>query len=169
MRPVAHQPGPVRGMQFNAIQAAPFGAMGVRVDDDVIAELVFLEPGVQAQAPTDALSREACSQIAAFLEDPRHVFDLPLKPVGTDFQRRVWRAISAVPSGSTRRYGDLARELGSAARAIGQACGANAFPLVIPCHRIVSSNGLGGFAHHAAGFHPGVKRWLLAREQRGAD
>ena len=134
MRPVADQPRPVRGMQFNAIQAAPFGAMGVRVEDDVIAELVFLEPGVQAQAPTDALSREACSQIAAFLEDPRHVFDLPLKPLGTDFQRRVGRAISATP-----------------------------------CYRVVSSNGFGGLSHHAAGFHPGVKRWLLAREQRGTD
>ena len=150
--------------RFNAIQAAPFGAIGVRIEDDAIAELVFLEPGLQGPLPSDALAREAYNQIAAFFRDPRHVFDLPLKPAGTDFQRRVWRAISAVHCGSTRSYGDLARELGSAARAVGQACGANVYPLVFPCHRVVSADGLGGFAHHAGGFHTGVKRWLLARE-----
>lgn len=161
MKPFDRQRAPAR---FDAIQAAPFGAMGVRIEGGAIAELAFLEPGLHGPAPSDALAREACRQIAAFFKDPRHAFDLPLRPAGTDFQRRVWRAIAAVPCGSTRRYGELAHELGSAARAVGQACGANVYPLVIPCHRVIAAGGLGGFAHHAAGFHTGVKRWLLARE-----
>lgn len=149
---------------FSAVQATPFGAMGVRVESDVVAELVFLPRGAQAVLPAAGVAREASRQIAAYMRDPDFVFDLPLKPVGTPFQRRVWDAIAAIPRGRTRQYGELARELDSAPRAVGQACGANCFPLLIPCHRVVAAADLGGFAHHDRGFHLAVKRWLLAHE-----
>ena len=86
--------------------------------------------------------------------------------VGTAFQQRVWGAIASIPRGHVRTYGDLARLLGSAPRAVGQACGANWFPLVVPCHRVTAAGGLGGFSNSADadGFHLGVKRWLLAHE-----
>ncbi|MSP96751.1 MAG: methylated-DNA--[protein]-cysteine S-methyltransferase [Betaproteobacteria bacterium] len=155
--------------RFSGVQLAPFGALGVRIEGDTIVELAFLPAGVPGLAPAGALAREACRQIAAYLDDPRHAFDLPLKPVGTAFQRRVRDAIAAIPRGWTRTYGELARELRSAPRAVGQACGANAFPLVIPCHRVVAATGLGGFAHHSDGFFPGVKRWLLAHEAGSGD
>ena len=161
----------VERARFSAVQRAPFGAVGVRIEGDQIAELVFLDACVLPSAPGEALALEAEQftadhQLIAFFDDPRQAFDLPLKPVGTPFRRRVWQAIAAIPCGGTRAYGDLARELGSAPRAVGQACGANFHPLVIPCHRVVAATGLGGFARHADGFHPGVKRWLLAHEAR---
>jgi methylated-DNA-[protein]-cysteine S-methyltransferase len=78
----------------------------------------------------------------------------------------VWRAIGAIRPGVTRTYGQIAVELGSAPRAVGQACGDNPLPLLIPCHRVVAADGPGGFAHSAAGFHQTVKQWLLAHEAR---
>lgn len=147
-----------------AVQLTPFGAVGVRTEGDALAELIFLSPSHKARKPGTALAREACRQIAAYVNDADFSFDLPLAHRGTDFQRRVWDAICAIPRGRTRGYGDLARDLRSAPRAVGQACGCNFFPLVIPCHRVVASGGLGGFAHHSAGFHLRVKRWLLAHE-----
>lgn len=108
----------------------------------------------------------AVRQIEAYLDDPRSRFDLPLALEGTPFRRRVWGAIRAIGPGCTRTYGQIAADLGSAPRAVGQACGDNPLPLVIPCHRVVAADGLGGFAHSGAGFHRTVKRWLLDHEAR---
>jgi len=117
----------------------------------------------------DAANPLAAGTITAFdiIEaDADFVFGLPLRPAGTTFQRRVWAAIAAIPNHQTRTYGEIARALHSAPRAVGQACGANPFPLVIPCHRVLASGGgLGGFARHGGGFLLDVKRWLLAHEQ----
>ena len=105
-------------------------------------------------------------QLQAYLQHPDHRFTLSLPQVGSDFQRRVWAAIASIPRGEVRTYGQIAKLIKSAPRAVGQACGANWFPLVIPCHRVTAAGGLGGFAHHddAEGFHLNVKRWLLAHE-----
>lgn len=149
---------------FDAVLRTPFGCVGVSTVGECLTELVFLPPQTAPARPRGALAREACRQITAFTAEPDFVFDLPLAECGTDFQRRVWAAIAAIPRGRTRGYGDMARDLGSAARAVGQACGANFFPLVIPCHRVVAATGIGGFAHHDGGFHLQVKRWLLAHE-----
>ncbi|RDS98677.1 methylated-DNA--[protein]-cysteine S-methyltransferase, partial [Burkholderia contaminans] len=81
------------------------------------------------------------------------------------FQHRVWDVISDIPPGTVLTYGQVAKRIGSAPRAVGQACGANYFPLVIPCHRVVAAGGLGGFANHDDnGYYQKVKRWLLAHE-----
>ncbi len=145
----------------------PWGGMGVRISSDAISELVFLpEAGSGGPDAIHPLAREACRQILAYQRDAGFRFDLPLLLGGTEFQRRVWQAIAAVPRGRTRRYGEMARELGSSARAVGQACGANALPLVIPCHRVVAAGGIGGFAHHRDGYLLQAKRWLLAHERQ---
>lgn len=152
---------------FSAIIPAPFGAMGIRVEAQQLRELVYLPPSFAERAPADALSSEVARQVQAYFLDPDFVFDLPLLPCGTAFQRRVWQAIASVPRGEVRTYGQIAKAVQSAPRAVGQACGANWVPLVIPCHRVTASGGLGGFAHHAdnEGFHLNVKRWLLKHEQ----
>ena len=93
-------------------------------------------------------------------------FDLPLATRGTPFQHRAWQGIRSVPRGEVQTYGQLATRIGSAARAVGQACGANPFPLVTPCHRIVASSGLGGFAKASSGYLIDAKRWLIAHEAR---
>ncbi|HEX6266952.1 MAG TPA: methylated-DNA--[protein]-cysteine S-methyltransferase, partial [Burkholderiales bacterium] len=95
-------------------------------------------------------------------------FDLPLLIEGTPFQRRLWEALCEIPRGKTLTYGELARRLDGEARAVGQACGDNRLPIVIPCHRVVAANGIGGFAHATGGYLLEAKRWLLAHEC-GAD
>ena len=151
---------------FSAILATPFGSFGIRSDDTQIRELVFLPPGTPVRAPTNTLAEQAVVQITGWLDDPDRPFDLPLAARGTPFQQRVWMTISNIPRGEFRRYGDLATELNSAARAVGQACGANPFPLIVPCHRVVAANGLGGFAGATGGYLLGAKRWLLDFEVR---
>jgi methylated-DNA-[protein]-cysteine S-methyltransferase len=151
---------------FSAIVEAPFGAIGIRTDPGVLRELVYLPPQFEEKAPLDALSEQTAQQVARYLADPDFRFDLPLPEVGTAFQRKVWGAIAAIPRGQVLTYGQVAKLIRSAPRAVGQACGANWFPLVVPCHRVTASGGLGGFSNNddETGFHLGVKRWLLAHE-----
>lgn len=149
---------------FQAVVAAPGFCLGVQCSEEEVIEIHFLEPRPEV-APTNALAAETVRQLKAYLADPAFEFGLPLRPSGTTFQRRVWERISAIPCGVTRTYGDVAGDLRNAPRAVGQACGANPFPLVVPCHRVVGANaGLGGFARHGGGFLLDIKRWLLAHE-----
>jgi len=151
---------------FSAILALPFGPLGVRTEAGAITELCYLPPHFEAKAPQDATAELAAWQLEKYCEDADFKFALPLKRAGTEFQHKVWEAISSIPRGSVRTYGELARHIGSAPRAVGQACGANWFPVVVPCHRVTSSTGLGGFANSddPNGYLLGVKRWLLAHE-----
>jgi methylated-DNA-[protein]-cysteine S-methyltransferase len=151
---------------FSAIVAAPFGAMGIRTEDGRLRELVYLPPHYEEKSPDDAVAEQAARQVTQYFGDADFRFDLPLMTAGSEFQRRVWDRISAIPRGSVRTYGQLAKLLESAPRAVGQACGANWFPLVIPCHRVTAADGLGGFSSSddEHGFQLGVKRWLLRHE-----
>lgn len=149
---------------FQAIVAAPGFALGVRCSQAALTELCFLAPQ-PAQAPVSRLAEDASEQITRWLEDPDVRFTLPLQPAGTAFQRRVWDEISAIPRGETRFYGQLALRLKNAPRAVGQACGANPYPLIVPCHRVIAAHGgLGGFNRHGGGFLLDIKRWLLGHE-----
>lgn len=96
-------------------------------------------------APETPLLAEALAQLAAYFDRRLTRFDLPLD-YGAGFSEQVRRAMVAIPYGETRRYGDLAREIGAPAQAIGQACGANPIPVLIPCHRVLAAKGLGGFS-----------------------
>ena len=151
---------------FSAVVDMPFGAVGIRTAAGLLEELVYLPPRFTSVAPMDKVAERATVQLQRYADDPDRQFDLPLAVVGTPFQQRVWKLIAAVPRGHTTTYGAIARTLRTAPRAVGQACGANWFPLIIPCHRVTAASGLGGFAHHddEAGFYLGVKRWLLAHE-----
>lgn len=149
---------------YQAVVAAPGFCLGLRCSEEEILALEYLEPYPEAP-PTNALAAEAVRQLRAYLADPDFIFGLPLRPSGTTFQRRVWAQIAAIPSHQTRSYGELAKALHNAPRAVGQACGANPFPLIVPCHRVIASGGgLGGFARQRGGFLLDVKRWLLAHE-----
>lgn len=151
---------------FDAVIAAPFGGIGVRVADGALTELVYVPRSIAPVPPASPIAREAVAQLEAYIADADFRFDLPLARRGTDYQQRVWGVISAIPRGETLTYGQVAKQIRSAPRAVGQACGANWFPLVIPCHRVLAAGGIGGFAHHDGdGFHLGVKRWLLQHER----
>ena len=152
---------------FQACVRTPFATLGISATDKHVTGIRFLAPTVRPFAPRrDTIAFLACVQIQSYLEDPRFVFDLPLKLGGTRHRLAVWEAMQRIPAGKTRTYGDVAQELRSSARAVGGACGANPIPLVVPCHRIVAAGGsLGGFmGSRDEGFELGIKRWLLEHE-----
>ena len=151
---------------YQAVVAAPLFCVGVRCDEFEIHALEYLSPGREV-APVNALAAEVARQLRAYFADAGFDFGLPLRPSGTTFQRRVWEEIARIPKHQTRSYGELAKALHNAPRAVGQACGANPFPIVVPCHRVIASGGaLGGFARERGGFMLDVKRWLLVHESR---
>jgi methylated-DNA-[protein]-cysteine S-methyltransferase len=151
-------------MDYQAKLAAPCGILGIRCTDCALTGIEFLAPDTRLQAPKSALAEQVCAQLQAYFADADFHFDLPLKPGGSAHQIKVWQAMCAIPRGQTRHYGELAAMLHSSARAVGQACGNNPIPIIIPCHRVVGKEGLGGFMHHSAGAAIAIKRWLLAHE-----
>jgi methylated-DNA-[protein]-cysteine S-methyltransferase len=153
-------------MTYQARFPAPFAVLGIRTDGAALTGLDFLPLGTPILEPQDAISRLACTQLQAYLADPLFSFDLPLALHGTVFQSRVWQALRQIASGSTQSYGELAKRLHSAPRAVGQACGANPIPVIIPCHRVLARHGLGGFMNSAGGDPLAIKRWLLQHERR---
>ncbi|MFZ4113659.1 MAG: methylated-DNA--[protein]-cysteine S-methyltransferase [Polynucleobacter sp.] len=152
------------------IISCPFGSLRIStelVDGSLmISEISYLAKGLSKVRPQNDLARQAKDQIEAYFEDPLFKFNLPLKQQGTPYQHRVWSAISDIPVGNTISYGDLAKQIKSGPRAVGGACGANYYPLLIPCHRVLSANGLGGFMQQGGeiGRHLDIKRWLLRHE-----
>ncbi|CAH1386264.1 Methylated-DNA--protein-cysteine methyltransferase [Candidatus Nitrotoga sp. M5] len=152
-------------MNYQAKIPTPFGMLGIRCDIEALIGIDFLEQDASPQLPSQAFAREACIQLQAYFIDSNFNFNLSLKLNGTAHQTKVWQAMSAIPSGQTRNYGELAKLLASCPRAVGQACGANPIPIVIPCHRVVSKSGIGGFIHQRKGAALDIKRWLLAHEK----
>jgi len=138
--------------------------VGVATRDGVVTSLKYLPLSTPPVAAKSELARRAERQLEGYKRDPDSAFDLPVVIEGTELQKAVWRAMCAIPRGKTRTYGDLARELGADPRDIGQCCGDNRLPLVIPCHRIVAADGIGGFAHATSGYLLETKRWLLMHE-----
>jgi methylated-DNA-[protein]-cysteine S-methyltransferase len=148
-----------------AILAAPFGALEIRESNGHLVALEFLAPETPLIAPGSALLETVAAELGRYFADPRHRFRLPLAPRGSAYRLRVWQALQDLPAGRTTTYGELARRLGSSARAVGQALGDNPLPIVIPCHRIVAAGGrLGGFDHSRGGYSLDIKRWLLRHE-----
>lgn len=149
---------------FDVIVEFPKMKVAVKTRDEQVVEIRYLplsSPLVSPKAPLAALAAE---QLERYRENPDATFDLPVLVYGTPLQRAVWAAMRAIPRGRTRTYGELARELGADPRDIGQACGDNRLPIVIPCHRVVAADGIGGFGHSSGGYLLEAKRWLLMHE-----
>ena len=151
-------------MRWEAVIDFPKMKVAVATREGRLSEICYLSPAAETKAPQNALAERAARQLERYREDPDAKFDLPLLIEGTDFQRRLWDALCKIPRGRTLTYGELARKLGGEARAVGQACGDNKLPIVIPCHRVVAADGIGGFAHSTGGYLLEAKRWLLMHE-----
>lgn len=128
-----------------------------------LAEIRFADGAEPDRDDTPLLAR-ARAQIDEYLAGRRRTFDLPLVPARTEFQKRVRKAMISIPWGQTLSYGEIAHIADSAPRAVGQACGANMLPIVVPCHRVLAVNGIGGYSG-AEGLD--TKRFLLALEKTG--
>ena len=162
MQPQSRQP---RAEPYAAKLKTPFAVLGLRTDAGAVTTLAYLPSTERALAPRDAIAEKALRELESYLRDPEFRFTVPLAPAGTPFQKRVWAALAEIPLGQSRTYGEVARLVRSAPRAIGQACGANRIALIIPCHRVVGAMGsLGGFMNAEDGHPLAIKRWLLQHE-----
>jgi len=149
---------------FDVVVRFPKMKVGVLTRNDRVVEIRYLPLSHRDVPAGNALAASAAEQLERYRNDPDSRFDLPLAVEGTPLQRAVWDAMCAIPRGRTRTYGELAHELGADARDIGQACGDNRLPIVIPCHRVVAADGIGGFGHSRRGYLLEAKRWLLMHE-----
>jgi methylated-DNA-[protein]-cysteine S-methyltransferase len=140
---------------------SPVGELTLIEEDDA---LVALEWGRAPSGTETKLLTEAKRQLDSYFARKLKTFDLPMQMKGSDFQRRVWKRMNRIPYGERVTYGMVARELESGPRAVGMACGTNPIPIIVPCHRILGSNGLGGYSG-GAGLE--TKRQLLRLE--GSD
>ncbi len=142
-----------QGLRFLALSAVSFDDLANKLHARILAD--------------DAPNRAAIDQLHGYLTGERKAFDLPLDLRGTQFQRDVWTALSTIPYGMTRTYGEMAEQIGrpKAVRAVGQAVGANPVPIVIPCHRVIGHDG------HLVGFGGGLplKERLLSLERGALD
>jgi methylated-DNA-[protein]-cysteine S-methyltransferase len=149
---------------YSARLEGPFAVLGIRTRGERLTEIEYLPLGAATLTPIDSFSREVCRQLRGYFRNPDFRFDLPIASPGTGYQQRVWEAVRQIPRGRALSYLEVARQIGSAPRPVGAACGANRIPLLIPCHRVVASSGLGGFMHSRSGKPLEIKRWLLRHE-----
>ncbi|MCU7958546.1 MAG: methylated-DNA--[protein]-cysteine S-methyltransferase [gamma proteobacterium symbiont of Bathyaustriella thionipta] len=142
------------------------GTLRIRHDDRHMLSLRFVKTATAADTQSDetVLGHLISSRIRAYLHASQEPLDLPFTLNGSPFQQRVWQALRDIPAGQTLTYGELAKKLYTAARAVGNACRNNPLPLVVPCHRIISANGLGGYCGALSGKPADIKRWLLRHE-----
>jgi methylated-DNA-[protein]-cysteine S-methyltransferase len=137
----------------------PLGALTLSEEDEAIVALDWGFGRDQTQTP---LLLEGRAQLQAYFDSTLQTFDLPLAPHGTPYRRRIWQALAQIPYGRTRSYTEIAAEAGGSARSVGGANGSNPIPIIIPCHRVVATTGLGGYS---GGDGIETKIWLLALEQ----
>ena len=125
----------------------PIGPIGLITLNGCISRLIWQSDGPLASSlPSSTLLAKAGSQLEAYFRQQLTEFDLPLNPEGSGFQKRVYQAMVDIPYGETATYGELAEQVGGSAQSVGSACGANPIPIIIPCHRVVSAKGLGGYS-----------------------
>jgi len=142
----------------------PYFPLKITQQDNQLTEIDFVNRMGQAIETEDAVLKNTLRQIQQYFKSSKMLFELPLNPHGTDFQCRVWLALQAIPAGEVRTYGELAAQLNSSPRAVGNACRQNPIPLIIPCHRVVSASGIGGFAGQLEGKKITIKQQLLRHE-----
>ena len=147
----------------------PIGVIAVTLVNERITELELgqFEPqatGVHYDPQYTGVLKQLGEQLSHYFAEPGCSFDVTTDNQGTAYQRRVWRALQQIPAGQTRTYGQLAEQLHSSPRAVGNACRQNPVPLLVPCHRVVAANGLGGFGGETQGKQLAMKRWLLEHE-----
>ena len=146
---------------FYAYYDSPIGLIEIGGTPEGITSIFFVEER-RPDVTSNVVCAEAVIQLAEYFEGTREDFDLPLELTGTEFQQQVWQELRSIPFGQTVSYGDLARSIGkpSAVRAVGSANGDNPVSIIVPCHRVIGSDG--GLTGYGGGLER--KQWLLKHE-----
>lgn len=141
---------------------SPIGPICIEIDNDQICAIHFVEHELVSEHFNPKLQSQITEQLDDYFAGYRFEFDLPLKPVGTEFQQRVWSELLAIPYGQLMSYGELAIKLGdkNLVRAVGGANSKNPIAIVVPCHRVIGAN------NKLVGYAGGIwrKKWLLQHE-----
>ena len=150
---------------YQASIKTPFAHLGISMVDNRLAAIDFIESSREIK-PADDAAANICNQIRRYLDTPEanQCLDISCSFSATPFQNKVWSALKKIPCGKVVTYGELAKKLGTSARAVGNACRQNPVPVVVPCHRVVSASGIGGYAGDTGGDLLKIKSWLLQHE-----
>lgn len=151
-------------MQYTTIYKSPLGNLGIKIQNQQLTNIDFLFSEPKTDNFHDPFVDKICQQLDLYFQNPSHPFSIPIQSTGTEFQNKVWKALVQIPSGETVSYKELAIKLNTSPRAIGNACRTNRMPIIIPCHRVIAKNGLGGFAGDTSGKLLEIKKWLLNHE-----
>lgn len=151
-------------LKFDTIFETPFSRLGLRFYEGVLCGVEYLKSDEELKASSHPDALNVIDQINHYSKNARYCFDMRMSVKGTVFQQNVWQEMCRIPAGQVKTYGEVAKILSSSPRAVGNACRANPIPLIIPCHRIVSAAGIGGFAGATSGYLTDIKRQLLRHE-----
>ena len=149
---------------LDATVSWPLGVLGIKMDGNAISRLLFLDEDAAEVRPCNAAAERAANAIKRYLDNPKKTPRVSIELKGTDFQQKVWHALQQLKPGEVVSYGELAKRLGTGARAIGNACRNNPVPVLVPCHRVVAQKSLGGFSGKQSGLMMDIKTWLLTHE-----
>ncbi|MGD9592084.1 MAG: methylated-DNA--[protein]-cysteine S-methyltransferase [Candidatus Berkiella sp.] len=154
---------------FDLILETPIGNLGIACEGEKLKTIRYLEQKIVPLPNTkQSMSlRKIAKELDAFFVHPTCLKNIAIFLSGTPFQKKVWQALRQIPLGQTCTYGELALKLNTSARAVGMACRANPIALVVPCHRVVAANDIGGFCGQTKGNKIAIKQWLLAHEKAG--
>ncbi len=152
-------------MFYSAIIQTPIGKLGIGTIEHRLSRLDFLANHTPLIDPSEKIAKLTVNELNQYFKSPGFQFNIPYYLQGTLFQKRVWGALSDLPIQETISYGTLAKKLNTGARAIGSACRTNPIPILIPCHRVVAQQGLGGYK----GKKLFIKKWLLSHESSQAS
>jgi methylated-DNA-[protein]-cysteine S-methyltransferase len=148
----------------SAIIDSPVGKLGIQTAGQYLRRIDFLSENVRVRSPENELAAAVVSQLAQYFENPMFAFAIACDMNGTAYQRRVWKRLKAINAGHCMTYTDVAKKLHSGARAVGGACRSNPIPIIVPCHRVISKAGIGGYDGDWGAGKVNIKKWLLKHE-----
>lgn len=149
---------------YQATISTPIGKIGIRTSDNYLLGINYLGDSALIIKPKTIMAKETLEQVLCYFADPEFSFKIPFSLNVTPFQERVLQALRKIPVGTTRSYAELAQLLETKPRPVGNACRKNPIPIIIPCHRIIASTGMGGYGGAIKGPILEIKRWLLQHE-----
>ncbi len=149
---------------FDYILPSPIGHLGLSISSKGIQCLFYIKTKQDLRIPTTGFAAKVHQQIMEYFELQRTEFDLPVDIQGTVYQNRVWKEVAKISYGQSLTYGDIAKAINSGPRAVGNACRHNPIPIIIPCHRVVKKDAIGGYCGSIVGREIQQKDWLLRHE-----
>ncbi|MDR3491812.1 MAG: methylated-DNA--[protein]-cysteine S-methyltransferase [Gammaproteobacteria bacterium] len=143
---------------------SPLGNLCLLIESNTLKSIQYAPIDSQLSQVIAPYALIVQHELEQYFCDPNHVFSIQLEPEGTAFQKKVWRALQQIPTCTTVSYKDISEKLTTSPRAVGNACRANPIPIIIPCHRVVAKNTLGGYVGQTTGAMIDIKKWLLNHE-----